>query len=67
MVHSALRWQPTRPILLACLGIACTAADEMPEPEVPPVVGTWIQVYPARGALDTLVLNRTGYSGDSVT
>lgn len=45
-------------LLLACLSVACRAEDaDVPNVDVPPVVGVWVQVYPEYGALDTLVLH----------
>ena len=46
----------------------CQAKDEAPGVPTPPVVGTWIRVFPTEGALDTLVIHADGTltGGDAV-
>ena len=46
----------------------CQDRDEAPSAPTPPVVGTWIRVYPAEGALDTLIIHADGTlsGGDAV-
>lgn len=47
--------------------IAGCAGPALPPPAEPPaVVGEWVQVYPARGASDTLVIRADGTVGGSV-